>query len=63
MAKFTVYSSETVYYQNYVEADTAEEARELLLSGGYDLTQCDSGGFDVDVVEEIVEDDTSQIER
>jgi hypothetical protein len=29
MAKFTVYSSETVYYQNYVEADTAEEAREF----------------------------------
>jgi len=56
MAKYMVYSSETTYYQNEVEADTAEEARELLLSGGYDLTQCDSSGFDVDAVEEIVED-------
>ena len=55
MAKYMVYSSETTYYQNEVEADSPEEARELLLSGGYDLTACDSADFGVDVVEEILE--------
>lgn len=56
MTKYMVYSSETTYYQNEVEADSPEEARELLLSGGYDLDEYNFADFGVDAVEEILED-------
>lgn len=51
--KYMVFSSETVFYRNLVEADSPEEAKELLLSGGYDLTAMDSCEFGVDDVLEL----------
>ena len=47
MPKFIIESSEMVYYTNEVEADTEEQALDLLYSGFVDLVPSDSSGFEI----------------
>jgi hypothetical protein len=51
MSKFHVMCSETVWYRVEVEADTAEEARELVETGMVDLDEpYDGANFEIDEV-------------
>jgi hypothetical protein len=51
MSKFHVMCSETVWYRVEVEADTAEEARELVETGMVDLGDpYDGANFEIDEV-------------
>ena len=51
MSKFRVYCSETVSYMVEVEADSAEQAEELVASGEVDLGEpYDSANFEIDEV-------------
>ena len=51
MPKFRVMCSETVWYRVEVEADTAEEARELVETGMADLGEpYDGANFEIDEV-------------
>jgi hypothetical protein len=51
MSKFHVMCSETVWYRVEVEADTAEEAHELVVSGMVDLGEpYDGANFEIDEV-------------
>jgi len=51
MSKFHVMCSETVWYRVEVEADTAEEAHELVISGEVDLGEpYDCANFEIDEV-------------
>jgi len=57
MSKFRVYCSETVSYMVEVEADSAEQAEELVASGEVDLGEPvdgDNFGIDEVVAQEIV---------
>jgi len=56
MPRFTIKASETVFYQEEIEAETREEAIEKfydMMQG--DIEPCDADGFQIDDVEE--EDD------
>jgi hypothetical protein len=51
MSKFHVMCSETVWYRVEVDADTAEEARELVETGMVDLGEpYDGANFEIDEV-------------
>ena len=51
MAKFRVMCSETVWYRVEVNADTAEQARELVETGMVDLGEpYDGANFEIDEV-------------
>jgi len=51
MSKFHVMCSETVWYRVEVEADTAEEARELVETGMVNLGEpYDGANFEIDEV-------------
>ena len=51
MSKFRVYCSETVSYMVEVEADSAEQAEELVASGVIDLGEpVDGDNFGIDEV-------------
>ena len=51
MSKFRVYCSETVTYMVEVEADSAEQARELVASGEVDIgSPVDGDNFEIDEV-------------
>ena len=51
MSKFHVMCSETVWYRVEIEADTAEEARELVETGMVDLGEPNmSANFEIDEV-------------
>jgi len=54
MSKFRVYCSETVCYQVEVEAESAEDAREQVMSGEVDLgNPTDGDNFDIDEIEAV----------
>jgi hypothetical protein len=51
MSKFYVMCSETVWYRVEVEADTAEAAHEMVVSGAVDLGEpYDGANFEIDDV-------------
>ena len=51
MSKFQVMCSETVWYRVEVEADSAEEAHELVASGAVELGEpYDGANFEIDDV-------------
>jgi len=51
MSKFHVMCSETVWYRVEVDADTAEQARELVETGMVDLGEpYDGANFEIDEV-------------
>ena len=51
MGEYWVYSSETVSYRTRVEAETEEEAAELVQNGDVDLGEAqDADGFQIDAV-------------
>jgi hypothetical protein len=51
MSKFHVMCSETVWYRVEVDADTAEQARELVETGMIDLGEpYDGANFEIDEV-------------
>ena len=54
MSKFRVYCSETVTYMVEVEAESAEQAEELVASGAVDLGDpVDGDNFGIDQVETV----------
>ncbi len=56
MNKYRLYASETVYYALVVEAESEDEARELVYDGQIDFDFkdiTDGGDFNLDRVEEI----------
>ena len=51
MSKFRVYCSETVSYMVEVEAESADQARELIFNGEVDLGEpVDGDNFEIDEV-------------
>ena len=56
MPKFRVLSQEICFYVNEVEAENEEEARQMVLNCGVDLTVCDGDDFKVTEVERITEE-------
>ena len=51
MPGYRVYCSETQYMTAYVEADTEEEAKELVRNGDVDFDYSDSDNFSINEVE------------
>jgi hypothetical protein len=58
MSKFRVYCSETVTYMVEVEAESADQARELIFNGEVDLGEpVDGDNFEID---EVVAQETAE---
>jgi predicted rRNA methylase YqxC with S4 and FtsJ domains len=55
MKTYNIQASETVFYEVEVQAENEDQARELILSGEIDINdhECDSAGFQVDMVTEL----------
>ena len=50
MTKFTIVSSETIYYENDVEAATEEEARKMITEGDIELEERNTYGWQIDKI-------------
>jgi len=54
MAEYKVYYKEEVYMVGYLEAESEEEAQELAEMGAFlDTKEVDSGGIDIEEIEEM----------
>lgn len=57
MPKFHVLSQETIYYDSIIEAETEEEAQQIVLSGEHDLSGDISDSDYFEVTDAFIADD------